>query len=436
MGGCTVDDARLQLQASTHEAPCASGAHPVSHATATPHTSASAKSPWLPRAVFALSVAIFAASQAAIWHSNLRISGDEAHVLMTVFSMVKDGDLDIANNYERGDYLETGYDHLESQVPAVGKVIPPEKGIGFPALLAPFYALGKVLGDRIAIVAFAALSLPLLYWLCVSAGLGPLSASFACLGLSVCLPWEVHANLILPEVVAATIMLSIALAFFRFEKTRHRLYALWIGLLTISLPVLYLKYTALAAASGTLLVASRPLRRDWLVYIGAPLLWLYAKLWVDVYGWSIATGTGGGPHDFNSRALLANIGNAFLDQDHGLLTRTPIVLLALAGFFGGPAAGRKLRAYLITAVVAYALLYGLTTLRPGGSAPGRYLVASMPAYLALAAFGLLRAGAYYRTRLTVYGVFVALSALLLVVAIKQDSFALPDWYLHVFPKRY
>ncbi|HKP56805.1 MAG TPA: hypothetical protein VJV78_08795 [Polyangiales bacterium] len=391
---------------------------------------------WLPRAVFALSLLVFAVAQAEIWNSNLRISGDEAHVLMTVFSMVKDGDLNLTNNYERKDYLETGYPLLESQVPAVNNVIPPEKGIGFPALLAPFYAIGNVLGDRIAIVAFAALVLPLLYWLCASAGLSRLSAGLACLGLSVCLPWEVHANLILPEVVAAAIVMSIAAAFFQYEKTQRRGYALCIGLLTVSLPILYLKYTALAAASGVLLARSSRLRRDWLVYVGAPLLWLYADLWVDVYGWSIAIGTGGGPHDFSAGAVFENIGNSFLDRDHGLLTRAPIALLAVLGLFAGPTPGRKIREYLATAAVAYALLYGLTTLKPGGSAPGRYLVASMPAYLALAAFGLLRDGPRYRTRATVYGVFVALSLLFLVVAIQRDDFGLPDWYVQLFPKRY
>jgi hypothetical protein len=436
-----VDEVRLQIQEApaqaSNDAPSASGPHPVSNATPAPQAPAAGKQSWLPRLVFALAVLVFAVAQAALWNSKkLRQSGDEAHVLMTVFSMVKDGDLDLANNYERRDYVETGHQHMEPQVPAVGNVVPPEKGIGFPALLAPFYAIGKVRADRIAIELFALLVLPLLYWLCVSGGLSRLSASFACLGLSVCLPWEVHASLILPEAVAGAIVMSIAAAFFQFEKTQHRGYALAIGLLTIALPVLYLKYAALAAASGVLLARSGPLRRDWLVYAGAPLLWLYADLWVDVYGWSISVGTGAGPHDFHARDVLDNIGNAFVDRDHGLLTRAPIALLALAGLFVGPAAGGKMRAYLIAAVVTYALLYGLTTLRPGDSAPGRYLVASMPAYLALAAFGLLRDGPYYRTRLSVYGVFVALSALFLVVAIKQKGYALPEWYVQLFPKRY
>ena len=118
------------------------------------------------------------------------------------------------------------------------------------------------------------------------------------------------------------------------------------------------------------------------------------------------------------------------------VTRAPITLLALAGFFSGPAPGHKVRGYLVAAVLFYALLYGLTTLQPGDSAPGRYLVASVPAYIALGALGLLRDGAYYRTRLAVFVVFIALSALFLWLAITQNNFELPAWYVQLFPKRY
>lgn len=434
-----VDDIRVGLedsqQAAVPDSRSASGSHRVNRPPQQPApTTGSSRVPVL---VFGLAVLVFAAAQVKLSTSKkLRLSGDEPHVLMTTLSMIKDRDLDVSNNYARGDYREIGRRAMVPQVPAVDGYIPPEKGIGFPALLVPFHALGGVFGSRLAVLVIATLVLPLLFWICVVGGLSRTSASFACLGLSVCLPWDVHAHLILPESLAGFLLLMIAGAFVRFEQTGKRGYALVIGLFTIALPIVYLKYSALAVASGVLLACSPKLRRDWLVYAGAPLALLYAALWVSTYGWSISIGTGAGPHDFHSRDTLANIGNAFLDRNHGLLTRAPIVLVALLGLVRGPASGNKLRWYFGAAVAAYALLYGLTTLRPGESAPGRYLVASMPAYSVLGAFGLLYDGPRYRVRLATYILFVALTAIFLATAFVRNNFGLPEWYLSPFPNRY
>src|SRR5947209_5216835 len=134
-----MDDARVITSEAVHSSESGVGA--------------SATQRWFAYAVLALSAWVFIASQADIARSKLRVSGDEPHELMTVLSILKDGDLNVANNYARRDYLEIGHGSLESQVPAVGDFIPPEKGIGFPALLVPFHMLGRVLGDRLAVLA-------------------------------------------------------------------------------------------------------------------------------------------------------------------------------------------------------------------------------------------------------------------------------------------
>ena len=81
---------------------------------------------------------------------GITFGGDEPHYLLIAHSLLKDGDLDLANNYDNRDFEA----YLPAQTPLRPHVIPhPDGGKrysfhspGISILLLPFYALGLALG--------------------------------------------------------------------------------------------------------------------------------------------------------------------------------------------------------------------------------------------------------------------------------------------------
>jgi len=92
----------------------------------------------------------------------------------------------------------------------------------------------------------------------------------------------------------------------------------------------------------------------------------------------------------------------------------------------------EVQAYLVAAIMLYATLYGVTTLTPH-SAPGRYLVAAVPAMVMLGAISTLRDGAMYRTRFAVFGGFALVSGVILFGSIVGY---VPSAYVSAFPRLY
>ena len=386
---------------------------------------------WLILAVCGL---VYVIAQIELWDSKLH--GDEPHVLMTSISIIKDWDLNIYPSYLARYFVALGYSDLAPQVSPVNGFIPPEKGIGFPAFVAPLYAAFGLQGTRIALLAINALAFPLLFLNCVWTGLSRIRAALACLALATVMPWVIHAGMVIPEAFAGTIVIGIVGAYLRFKQTDHWAYAFGVGLLTVLLPIIYLKYAALAAASAVLLLANRRLRIHPATYAAAPLAAAYALLWITVYGYSIAIGTGGGPGDFNPTGIVQHFWYAFIDRQNGEWVWAPVTVLAVAGLLWWHRPCLDVQAYLVAAVVLYATLYGLTTLAPGDSAPGRYLVAAVPAMVMLAALGMLRDGAIGRTRVAVFGGLMLLSAIILYTSIAAGRYELPSAYAIAFPQLY
>jgi len=386
--------------------------------------------------ILILCAGLFLFAQFNVEKSHLRYNGDEPAALLTTISIVKHHSLNIYRSYIAKDYRDFGFAALDWQVPPVNGFIPPEKGIGFPALIAPLYALMGVDGSRFALVAINALTFPLLFLNCIWTGSSRIAAALACLALASVMPWETHAGQIVPEALAGSITMAILAAYFRFKQTGHWGYAGAIGLMTVLLPIVYLKYTPLAVASGVLLLSNQKLRWNIATYTAAPILLAYSALWISVYGYSIAVGTGGGASDFSLSVFPHVFWYAFLDRLHGEFVWAPLTILFVAGvfFWRRPF---DVQAYLVTAILLYAALYGFTTFKsPGYSAPGRYLCAATPAMVMLAAITWLRDRALLRLRVAVFCVFTLSSASILIDSIAEEKSHLPQFYADIFPRLY
>ena len=81
---------------------------------------------------------------------GISFGGDEPHYLLIAHSLLKDGDLDLANNYQNGDYRF----FMPPQVQLRPHTVPGKKeatlysfhSLGIAIILLPFYALGLLLG--------------------------------------------------------------------------------------------------------------------------------------------------------------------------------------------------------------------------------------------------------------------------------------------------
>src|SRR5581483_1302952 len=117
----------------------------------------SLSSPRFSIAVFGVSLAIYLAL--AGWMTRVwKPLGDEPHYLLAAHSLVHDGDLDLANNYARGDYqlfFEGATLDPHVRITAVGQVL--RHDLGLPFVLAPAYALGGRAGVEYFLACLAAL---------------------------------------------------------------------------------------------------------------------------------------------------------------------------------------------------------------------------------------------------------------------------------------
>lgn len=385
-------------------------------------------------ALLVLCAAVFIVAQTVIWSTVLR--GDEPHIVMTTISLLK-GRINVVPSYVNQDYRVFGYPALHWQVEqeeAVKGYVPPEHGFTFPAIIAAAYAIGGIAGIKIFVLVISALSLPLLFSNCRDVGLSPSCAALTCVALVCAAPWEFHAALVLPETMAGTMTMGIVWSYLRFRETEQRGYAFAVGVLTVLLPVLYAKYAAIGFASAVLLTDGK-LRWNWATYAAAPILILYAVLWLSVYGAS-TTGTGAHLADFALARIPNGIWRSFVDRDAGEWAWAPITFMAVAGFLRWNRQVALIQGYLVSVVVLYASLYGAGWFGPGELQPGRYLVAALPALVMLAAMGLLHGGALRLLRLAAFSTFTLASAIILGITAGKWRPELPHFYAAVFPRIY
>jgi hypothetical protein len=333
----------------------------------------------------------------------IHITGDEPHYLVIATSLIRDGDLDVLNNYRDKDYLSFYPYHLgDARSPEDMHAIYGEDGhlyskhgIGLPLLFLPALKLGGhglVIVFMMGVAAALAVQTYLLArevvretWIAVAAWLAVAFTS----------PLLLYADQIYPEVPGALLTIVGVRAVFRLSRARTqrrpppRGTTVLLGLAIGLLPWLHLRYIPLAAVLGVAgLVAGLPVLRPaprrpggrprpaglprfprlpgkqdrgsflrhlpWLTVPPAVTgLALYALDWhlfgglpaVDEYGTlaplNVFTGTPG---------LL-------FDRQFGLLVYSPVYLVALYGLVLVPRRLPGLRAGVLLATLAVYVLF-------------------------------------------------------------------------------
>lgn len=203
--------------------------------------------------------AVYAATLGGHATPGSRLTGAEAHVLMTTASIADDGDLDLRNQYERRTW-EAFYGtplHPAARPDIAGRILEPQ-GIGFPLLLAPAYKLGGTTAVRLFLAALAAIA-----FACAAALARRLVpdpwATFAAFAIGLSPPVVAAATSIRPEIAAAAALAGAALLALRIRDLPQAAPAFWAALLIAVIP--WLALSAVVPAVVIAMAMTRWLRR-------------------------------------------------------------------------------------------------------------------------------------------------------------------------------
>ena len=311
---------------------------------------------------------------------QLPLGGDEPHYLIMSASVVRDGDLELRNNY--------WWDATTREIwgPVDEHIVPTEKGWspmhtpGLGVLVAAPWAFGGVLGARLALCVLALSLLALGSWRWMRESLSPGAARFAVLGVVASVPAFFGASQIYPDLPCGVAVLALVTWVW---SASPRTWWGWAGYWLIAglLPWLHTKYLAtsviLAVMGGWRIW--RDGRRSFLVLpalfaIGSgSLMWWHLQTYGGVLGWRRLGHLG-----TDALRVLEVFLGLHLDQAQGMFFQQPLLLPGLVGL--GYMVHRR---HPLT--VPWLLLYGsligpnaMELNRYGGSGPaGRFAWSAM-----------------------------------------------------------
>jgi hypothetical protein len=359
--------------------------------------------------LFLTALLVYNGASIILSSEGITFSGDEPHYILNAHSLLRDGDLDLANNYDGADYTAYMPPAVVLRPHTVPGAAPGSRysfhSPGLSFYLLPFYALGGGWGRGalILLLRFAMTILGALFGLQIylyarrewgreglALGLWALTAFTT--------PVFFYSLHVYPEIVVALFSLTV----FRLFRFSERLTAGKLLLCGFLLPAFVwlhaLKYVFILIpiflyCLWTLARRKTPLR-DWAVFLAVPVLMagLYLAFSYKLYGsinptavsWQGAMDgkqTAGFLRQLWSgipfRYRLETLAGYFLDQRDGLLLYAPIYFFAFLGFFRMVKSHAK-QAWLILGIAApYALVSAFLTQRTGYAPQARPLVAAI-----------------------------------------------------------
>jgi hypothetical protein len=342
--------------------------------------------------------------------------GDEPHYLLTAKSLVDDGDFDVLDE-RRARAWEDFYPHVLDRHGALtdGRAHEPH-GAGFPALIAPAFAVGGAKAVELFLAAIAALGVVLAYLLALRVVPDPWALG-ATLAVALSPPLVAYGSAVYPELPAATALAAAALIALRLHERVTRLAAFGCLALLGALPWLGTKFVPAGLVVGFFAIRALVRARRRTLALGAAEVALFsAALYI-----SLNEALYGGPTPYSAdvpgetatdaRFPLGYLERSYrlaallIDREYGLLRWAPVFALAGVGMWmlvrtrgerlarAIPAHARAERAATVCALALAAQLGVAAFLAPtmfGFWFPPRHLVAGLLAAVPLVAWGLRR----------------------------------------------
>ncbi|HEY7059762.1 MAG TPA: hypothetical protein VH458_24675 [Vicinamibacterales bacterium] len=342
-------------------------------------------------AVGAISFVVFAS--AAFFVSGEVPAGDEPHYLVITQSLLYDGDLRIENNIRRGDYHAYVTGEMSPDFLRRGRngEIYSIHAPGLPAIVLPAFAIGGYRGVVIFLIAVASFGAALAWWLAWRVTGSPGAAWFGWAAVALSAPFVLQSFTVYPDGLAATIVLTGFWALLRAEwETEGRVtsWRPWLahGAAVAALPWIHTRFAMIAATLGGLVLiriarGPNPFAKATaflIVPAVSALGWL--TFFAVVYGTFDPSAPYAGSIQNSFAFLPDGLGGLLFDQGFGLVTTSPVLVVAFAGFL------RARRLALDWLIVAIPYLLAVTTFAmwwAGWSSPARFFV---PLLLPLAVF--------------------------------------------------
>ncbi len=318
---------------------------------------------------------------AAAWCASPSIpGGDEPHYLIITESLLYDHDLDIENNYARGDYHAYFGGTLNPDLHAPGRhgesysIHAP----GVPALVLPAFAIGGYHGVVAFLILLSACACTLAWRLAWRATGSRTAAWFGWATVACAAPFLLESFTVYPDGPGAALVLTGFWALQRLDRDElPRARALMLhGAALAALPWMHTRFVLLAGVLG-LWILMRLIRTGGVARAGAFLVVpiVSAVAWLGSFYVMYGTANPSAPYGGQSNSALAFLpngaGGLLFDQGFGLLATAPVLAVALLGV-------GRLRRFAVewgTAAIVYGAAVGAYAMWwAGSSGPARFLV--------------------------------------------------------------
>jgi hypothetical protein len=315
-------------------------------------------------------------------------SGDEPHYLLIATSVLRDGDLDLANDYSEERHLPFYPGPLSPR----HVVLSPSgheysfHGHGVALLTLPAVALGSVELVRLTFLALSALGIAALWAAARQASRSASAAAIAVTALVCATPFMAQSSAIYPDGPGAAIVSLALWTCLRLERGGQP-GAAWLattGAALALLPWLHLRFSPLSAAFGLAVVwlLRRTPDRGFTipVFLAAPVIsatLLFASSWV-MFDTLDPTAPFRQKASGSLAAAPAGLLGLLTDHEYGLLPYAPAFLFAAGGAL---ALVRQAPSTGVAALLSFCgtLLTGASFVWWGGtSSPARFLVPVLP----------------------------------------------------------
>jgi hypothetical protein len=342
-------------------------------------------------------------------HGKYSVSGDEPHYLMITHSLLVDGDLDVANNYDSNDgrfFGHAGLDRGRHARPSRDGRVLPVHDIGLSVVLVPVYAIAQQVASRTSeallarfrmtrglfaysIVGLFLISLTTAGMIVLSIGLGTIAgdrtSALLVLIAAVSPPIVSHAFLVFPEVLALFVT-SVVVWWALNQDTRWDTRAmLLIAVLLGVLPWAHHKFLLYCPGLAFLMLW---MRWPWVRSQGRGVLIAASALVVvpqiGLHLWTLnAWGTLGGAQategmPFSVALFEAGMPGLWIDRQSGLLAYAPIYWVLPACVL---LTWRKSWPLLVPVALLYLPAAAFVEWWAGFAPAARYLVPAIPLLL-------------------------------------------------------
>ena len=315
--------------------------------------------------------------------------GDEPHYLVATQSVLHDGDLKVANNYAKGEYLDYFGGHLEphfltrSTTGEIYSIHAP----GVSMLVLPAFAIAGYTGAVMTMILIAALTAALTWRIAHRLSASAAAAWIGVLSVCATTPYFFETFTIYPEVTGSLLVMVGAWLLFELndgrEMTLRKLIA--VGAAMATLPWLHSRFAVIAAIFGVIIIARLWRRRDATQRIAAfmsvPVIagigWF--TFFYVIWGSPSPAAPYGADTSTSAAYDLRGLIGLLFDQQFGLITTAPVFVMTAAGGFALFKRHRRLTIELFVIVAAYAISVASYAMWwAGNAAPARFLVAILP----------------------------------------------------------